>query len=449
MGRRHCIALAFILAAIPVHVDAQLASFQLRNGVPVTVNTIEQADDIAMEVAYSVGFLHEPEGMVQASHLLEHLVCFSPCGYFADREAMKFLNEIGMANAETMPDFTHYDYAVPKKDFERIVKIEAQRLAGIRFNHAVVRREAKRCYKETDFVERSPRAGMLKHAFMAFSHAWRFHAERALVRGGMEDFSIERLQRFHSESYHPGRLSIAITGAISAYDARKTLDKHIGVIEAKHPQPARIDWTKVDARRTVHWDSKVRAICIAWEPPAKQSERTALSVLGLLAMQKLMADPKLNSKFAHVSCSNNIWPVGELPLFVYVTLKTDVDIEDAEPLLRDRFRSELAEACRTAATQLPQIAAQSKLRLTWEQTTIAARMLERQGKSKSSAIRMCLLQDSLNRIIRSRLVGSQPVNQDFKLDEDTLSRLVEKVTKNDLARVVQLAPLQDNTARVD
>ena len=449
MGRRHCIALAFILAAIPVHVDAQLASFQLRNGVPVTVNRIDQADGIAMEVAYSVGFLHEPEGMVQASHLLEHLVCFSPCGNYADREAMEYLNKIGLANAETMPDFTHYDYAVPKKDFERVVKIEAQRLAGIRFNPTVVRREAKRCYQETDFVERNPKAGMLKHAFMAFSHAWRFHTDRALVRGGMEDFSVERLQRFHSESYHPGRLSIAITGAISADEARITLDKHIGVIETKHPQPPRVNWTKVSSRKTVRWDSKVRAICIAWEPPAKQSERTALSMLGLLAMQKLMADPKLNSKFDHVSCSNNVWPVGELPLFVYATLKTGVEIEGAEPLLRDRFRSELAGACRTAATQLPLIVAQSKLPLIWEQAVVSARMLERQGKSKSDAIRMCLLQDALNRIIQSRLVGSQPVDQDFNLDGGMLSRFVENVTKDDLARVVQLAPLQDNAARVD
>ena len=79
MRSRHCALLALIFTAIPVHVDAQVVSFQLRNGVPVTVNTIDQADDIAVEVAYSVGFLHEPGGMVQASHLLEHLVCFSPC----------------------------------------------------------------------------------------------------------------------------------------------------------------------------------------------------------------------------------------------------------------------------------------------------------------------------------------------------------------------------------
>ena len=62
---------------------------------------------------------------------------------------------------------------------------------------------------------------------------------------------------------------------------------------------------------------------------------------------------------------------------------------------------------------------------------------------------MCLLQDALNRIIRSRFIGSQLLDQDFNLSESELSRLVEKATKDDLVRVVQLAPLQDNTAKVD
>ncbi len=218
------------IAAVSPQAKAQMSTFRLSNGVPVTVNTIEQANDVAMETMVDVGFMQEPEGMVQASHLLEHLVCYSPCEGFADREAMSFLNRVGSANAETLPAFTHYDYVVPKEIFGDVVRIEAGRMRNFSFSQDVLEREAKRCYQETDFVEANPQAGMLKHAFMACSHAWRFQSPRALVRGGMETFEPEKLRSFHSLYYTPSHLTIAITGSISDKNSRQLLEEHIGSI---------------------------------------------------------------------------------------------------------------------------------------------------------------------------------------------------------------------------
>ena len=301
-----------VFVVVTPRVQSQTTSFRLSNGVPVTLNTIEQAKDIAMEAAYDVGFLQEPENMVQASHLLEHLVCYSPCEGFADREAMNFLNRVGNANAETLPAFTHYDYAAPSEHFEKVVMIEANRIRQFSFSQAVMEREAKRCYQETDFVEANATAGMLKHVLMACSHAWRFQSTRSLVRGGMETFSSERLKAFHSQYYNPSHLTISITGSISETDSKRMLEKHIGSIASRKVAKSVIDWNKVPKGQVIHWDSKVRGVCIAWQPPVSQADRTALSILGLLAMQKLSSDPELKSKCDHVSCSNNIWAA---PLF--------------------------------------------------------------------------------------------------------------------------------------
>ena len=182
------------------------------NGVHVIVNPIKEASDVGVESFYEVGFMDEPKGMVQSSHLLGHLVCYSPGAGFEAKEAMNWLNEKGMANAETMPDYTHYDYSVPANDLEKVFEIEAARLTQTKFDADMIAFEAKRVYSETDAVERIPRAGMAKHAFMALSHAWRHQSNEALVRGGLEDMDRGKLFEFYKSTYAPQNLTLIVTG---------------------------------------------------------------------------------------------------------------------------------------------------------------------------------------------------------------------------------------------
>ena len=433
----------FVFIVVTPKVQSQTTSFVLSNGVPVTLNTIEQAKDIAMEATYDVGFLQEPEDMVQVSHLLEHLVCNSPCEGFADREAMNFLNRVGSANAETLPTFTHYDYTVPSEHFEKAVMIEANRMQQFSFSQAVMEREAKRCYQETNFVEANASAGMLKHAFMACSHAWRFQSTRALVRGGMEAFSSERLKAFHSQYYNPSHLTIAITGSISAGDAKRILEKHIGSIASRKAETSVVDWNKVPKGQVIHWDSKVWGVCIAWKPPVTQAERTTLSILGLLVMQKLSSDPELMSKCDHVSCSNNIWAVGDIPLFVYATVRNAGDVETVETLLAVRFKRLLHDCCNKAALQIGPFLAQTQRDMTWVQMQEAAPILMKQGRSNAAAIQLCLMQDALNRVLRKNLLGLERSEVTQPLTAKQMGELVDRVVTIDSQRVVRILPLDD------
>lgn len=102
---------------------AQVSEFDLANGVHVVVNSVEEAFDVGVETVYEVGFVDEPEAMVQSAHLLEHLVCYAPGDGFESKQAMQWLNREGIANAETMPDFTHYDYASTADNLEMLQKM--------------------------------------------------------------------------------------------------------------------------------------------------------------------------------------------------------------------------------------------------------------------------------------------------------------------------------------
>ena len=198
-------AIAAVLLANSQNTSAQIAEFDLENGIHLIVNPVSEAKDVGVETIYQVGFIDEPAGMVQASHLLEHLVCYSPGAGFETREAMNWLNDVGMANAETLPDMTHYDYAAPAEHLEKILMIEAARLQQTSFDPAIIASEAERVYQETHWVEKSPLAGMAKHAFMALSHVWRHQSTEALVRGGLDEMDPEQLLNFYRQQYRPSQ----------------------------------------------------------------------------------------------------------------------------------------------------------------------------------------------------------------------------------------------------
>ena len=103
---------------------------KLQNGVTLLLHRVPGVEQVAVEAFYEVGLVHEPAGMAQAAHLLEHLVCNAATASYKAGESMAWLNSVGLANAETMPDWTHYDYMVPADKLERIFQIEAERLGA-------------------------------------------------------------------------------------------------------------------------------------------------------------------------------------------------------------------------------------------------------------------------------------------------------------------------------
>ena len=312
----------------------------LANGITVLVYPIPGADRVALESFHRVGFLHEPRGMIQAAHLLEHLVCQCATRSYEAGEAMRLLNQKGMANAETLADFTHFDYLLPSGQLELALRIVAERLSSLRIVPEVIRQEAPKCHQEADFVERNPRAGMLKHAFMAFSHAWRHGERKAQVHEGLEHIPVADLERFYRASCHPQRLVLVLVGGFERAKALELVQKHLGSIQpsdADAPQP--LPWSEVPKEMTVEWDSSVRAVCIGFPPPDDVKERLLLTLWGNLLMQRLMTDTEVQGAADAVFSTNQAWGVGTLPFFVYATAKPHVSVEQLRDVLTARLRS--------------------------------------------------------------------------------------------------------------
>ncbi len=410
LGHRTAV-MAMLLLICPA-AAAQAKRVVLDNGVTLLLLPIPEANQVGIEAIYRVGFLHEPKGMTQAAHLLEHLVCNAATSGYGPNESMAALNQLGMANAETLPDWTHYDYMLPAEKLELAFKIEAERLTSLRIDSDIIKAEAPRCYMETDFVEQNPKSGMTKHAFMAFAQAWRHGLTTARVRGGLEEFSIEELVKFHRRAYRPDKLTLIVVGG---FDQKKTIElarKHLGGIATPEVErPGAIEWSKIPKRTTVRWDAKVRAVCIAYAPPRARVARVTLSLWGNLLHQHLTNDADIAAVTDSLSCTTQMWNVGELPFYIYATAKPDASLDDVERVLNDsieRFTAKkppamVVQQIRGMANQL---ARQTDM-LTWDYVKQSAAMVARQrGGDELLAQRMVLGQAAINWGVAHFLLGT-------------------------------------------
>jgi hypothetical protein len=337
------------------------AKVVLDNGLTVLLYPVAGIERVAVESFCRVGFLDEPKARTQIAHLLEHLLCKSATRSFKAGESYDLLQRKGSANAETLADWTHYDYSGPVSELESILRVEGERMTGLKFEAEVIRSEAPLCYQETDFVERNPQSGMLKHAFMAFGQAWRHGATEAKVRGGLEDIPPEELRKFFLATCHPKRRILVVAGGFDRDKALKAIREHLGLPWPVAAEDPGIDWSKVAKTSTVKWDARRRGVCIAFPPPKDDDERMILSVWGSGQMQALMGEAGIRKIADAAFCSSWGMNVGKLPAFFYGAAKEGSNSKEVADVLMARIRKSTSEMPTAAGVaQLKLMSAQLK-----------------------------------------------------------------------------------------
>ena len=332
----------------------------LANGVTVVLCPVAGADQVAIEVFHPAGFLHEPAGFTQATHLIEHLVCRGATAGYGPGETMRLLTERGMANAETMADATHYDYVLPAANLELAARIIGERLAGVTITAPAITQEAANCYGEADTVERNPAAGMIKHAFMALNQAWRGQPGPVQVRGGLTQIPIADLGRFYQAAYRPQQAVVVVVGGFEPKQARALLDKYVGrVPRSTAPAVTTPDWARQPKQQAVPWDTGVTAVCLAFPPPPERADRLLLAAWGALLMQRLSTDAELQGVAHAVFTTNPGWTPGALPIFAYATARPGVTAGQLQAALAAKVqRAAVAPVSQAELGQLRMVLAQ-------------------------------------------------------------------------------------------
>jgi predicted Zn-dependent peptidase len=312
---------------------SDLSSFELSNGITVYLQEEHTNKQIAIETLYAVGFMDEPKGRPQLSHLSEHLTMYCASGPFGNEEAFKLLNsDHGMVNAETLGDFIHFDYIVKENHFEDALRVEAARLGGITCDDELLKREQDKVISEIDKTLSTPKLALTKFAMMALNQAMNYGQMHVDIREGTRRLTKEEAQRFELEYFRTDNMVMIIIGDFKKAEAEALVRKHLEAIPRRPTPPVLVPRLTRDLRGT--WDVSASAIYyIAPGPYDDYRERLVLSLFGSFLNQFMNSSPALYSGNQIIYCTNQVYRVAEMPFFLYAQPTAGRTVADVGPLL--------------------------------------------------------------------------------------------------------------------
>lgn len=314
---------------------SDLSSFQLDNGMTVYLQEEHTSDQVAIEVLYDVGFMDEPRGLPQLSHVAEHLAIYCGSGGFKDDEATNLITgEHGMVNAETLGDFSHYDYIVAKDHFEDALRVEASRMGHQTCGAKTLEREENKCVGEMDRLLGSQKPILTKFALMALNQVVNYDAKTVPIRLGAKHITLDEATKFHDAYTRPNHAVMVVIGNIKKADAEALIRKYIGAIPAK-PDPPHITMAPTHNAHAT-WDIDASAMYyIAPGPYASQRDRLILTMFGSFLHQYLNTIQDLYGGNQVIYCSNQVYKVGDIPFFIYVQPSGSRTPADVAPLVKE------------------------------------------------------------------------------------------------------------------
>jgi len=320
--------------------SARPESFRLDNGLTVILLENHKEKKVAVESFYRAGFIHEPKGKAQMSHVVEHMVVRCATKSYKPNESFMLLQKKGMANAETLPTFVHYDYLLPSSDLELALRIESERLTSIKFSEDVLKQEVPKCLQEIEFVQKNPRAGLVKFGLVALSQTIRYGQKFVPVCAGTSRLTVEDVAQFHRHHYTPENAFLIIVGDFDSEAAKKMVKKYFADVAKARPQPRGV--VQISGHIRANWDFASDAVYLVY-PGAAQgvSEHLVLTLFGNYLSGRLSADADLKKVTKVSFCSNQLYPVGELPFFIFAEAKQGQDIEQVQSALNNVLQKAL------------------------------------------------------------------------------------------------------------
>ena len=281
-----------VLSVLPVAASADVASFTLDNGLEVVVIEDHRAPVVVQMLWYRVGAADEPAGTSGIAHFLEHLMfkgtdTVGP-GEFSDMVEAQG----GSDNAFTSWDYTAYFQRVAADRLDLMMKLEADRMTGLRLAEDQVKTERDVILEErnqrTDsspgalLGEQMRAAQYLNHPYGIPIIGWR-HEMEALSRQDALDF-----YRAH---YAPNNAILVVAGDVTPKQVRGLAETHYGPIPASaevRPRARVGEPPQLSERRLTLTDARVsepyisRTYLAPERDPGDQKTAAALSILAEL-----------------------------------------------------------------------------------------------------------------------------------------------------------------------
>ncbi|HXW05855.1 MAG TPA: pitrilysin family protein [Vicinamibacterales bacterium] len=210
----------------------------LDNGLQVVLARDPSRPVVNVQVWYRVGSKDERQGRTGFAHLFEHMM-FRGSANVGPEEHMRLVREAGGAvNAYTNFDRTVYWQTIPSNHLERVLWLEADRMASLVVNEENFKKEREVVKEERRLRVENPPYGML--AEWVLDAAFQAYPYKYLPIGSMEDLNaatVADVKAFFDTYYVPNNATLVVVGDFDPAAALAQAKTHFGRIPRSEKVP--------------------------------------------------------------------------------------------------------------------------------------------------------------------------------------------------------------------
>jgi zinc protease len=221
-----------------------IETFQLPNGLFVTLSEDHTAPIVAVNLWYHVGSANEREGRTGFAHLFEHML-FQGSADVAANEHFELIQRAGgTLNGSTWLDRTNYFETVPSHQLELVLWLEGNRMGWL-----LPAMTQQKLDTQRDVVKNERRWSVDNQPYgtwwerlpaLAFPKDHPFHHSLIGSMSDLDAASLEDIKHFFATYYTPDNAVLSIAGDFDPAEARSLVTKYFGAIppgKGKPPLP--------------------------------------------------------------------------------------------------------------------------------------------------------------------------------------------------------------------
>lgn len=203
----------------------------LKNGLRIVAAEDRSRPVINLQVWYQVGSKDEKPGRTGFAHLFEHMM-FRGSKNVGPEEHMRLVRQAGgVVNAYTGFDTTVYWETFPSNYLERMLWLEADRMATLDVSEENFRKEREVVKEERRLRVENPPYGNLLEEVLRNTYL-RYPYKHSPI-GSAEDLdraTLADVRAFHDLYYVPNNATMILVGDFDAGEAFRLAEKHFGPI---------------------------------------------------------------------------------------------------------------------------------------------------------------------------------------------------------------------------
>jgi zinc protease len=208
----------------------------LPNGLTVITHEDHSTPVVNLQVWYHVGSKDERAGRTGFAHLFEHLMFKGSAHLEPEEHGRIITNAGGDSNAYTTDDVTVYFETFPANYLEKVLWMEADRLASLDVSedNFLAEREVVKEERLTR-VENPPYGNLME---LLYSNAFDVHPYKHLTIGSMADLNaatIADVREFYETYYVPNNATLVIAGDFDPDQVLGWVRKYFGPVPRGRP----------------------------------------------------------------------------------------------------------------------------------------------------------------------------------------------------------------------